>query len=180
MRRRDVLAGVASAGTLAGAGAFAVYGLPSTLGDDEGEEPLHDPLEIETVEATGSDEGAQRIPAEGTATFVDLFATTCTTCRSQMPDLGEAYDQVGEDVVYISITNESEDQVPDAELAEWWDEYDGRWQVGRDPTSELIVNYGTATPIGVLFDADGNVRWEESGRKTTDEVVSRIEDVLDS
>jgi thiol-disulfide isomerase/thioredoxin len=180
MRRRDVLAGVASAGTLAGAGAVAVYGLPSGLGNDEGEEPLHDPLDVSTIEATGSDDGSQLIPAEGTVTFVDLFATTCTTCMSQMPDLGEAYDRVGDDVVYISITNEGEEQVPDAEVAEWWDEYDGRWQVGRDPDSELIVNYGTATPIGVLFDADGNVRWEDAGRKTSDEIVSRIEDVLES
>ena len=179
MRRRNVLAGVASAGTLAGAGALAVYGLPSNALDEDGEEPHHDPVEIETVEATGSDDGTQRVPAEGEVTFVDLFATTCGICQEQMPELGEAYDRVGDDVTFISITNEGESQVPDDELADWWDEYDGHWKVGRDASSELIVHYGTATPIAVLFDADGNVRWDESGRKTSDEIVSRIEDVLE-
>lgn len=178
-----MLAGVASVGTLAGAGAYAVYGLPgvsSSGRSDDGPDVRHDPIEIETVEATGSSAGAQRVPAEGSVTFVDLFATTCSSCMKQMPELGAAYDRVGDDVTFISITNESEEQVSDAELAEWWDEYDGRWQVGRDPTSELIVHYGTATPIGILFDANGAVRWEESGRKTDDEIVSRIEDVLET
>ncbi|WP_293027946.1 TlpA disulfide reductase family protein [Natronococcus sp.] len=176
MRRRNVLAGVASAGTLAGAGALAVYGLPG----DEDEEPRHDPVTIDTVEAAGSSDGTQQIPAEDSATFVDLFATTCGICKEQMPALGEAYDRVGDDVTFVSITNENEDQVSDAELADWWDEYDGHWAVGRDATSDLIVHYGSGTPIGVLFDSDGVVRWEESGRKESDEIVSRIEDVLES
>ncbi|MFU8867363.1 TlpA family protein disulfide reductase [Natronococcus sp.] len=175
MRRREVLAGVASAGTLAGAGALAVYGLP---GDDE--EPRHDPVTIDTIEATGSSEGTVQIPDEGSVTFVDLFATTCGICKEQMPALGEAYDRVGDDVTFVSITNENEDQVPDAEIADWWDEYDGHWPVGRDGTSDLIVHYGSGTPIGVLFDSDGIVRWEEGGRKESDEIVSRIEDVLES
>jgi len=179
MRRRDVLAGAASVGALAGAGALAVYGVPSGVLSDESDDGLrHDPIEIETVEATGSDAGTQTIPADGTVTFVDLFATTCDICQDQMPALGEAADQVGDDVTFISITNEGEEQASDDELTDWWDEYDGRWQLGRDPTSELIVHYGTSTPIAVLFDGDGQVQWEESGRKTSDEIVSRIEGVL--
>jgi thiol-disulfide isomerase/thioredoxin len=179
MRRRDVLAGAASVGTLAGAGAVAVYGLPSSGFGDDGEEPAHDPVEVETVDATGSDAGTQRIPADGEVTFVDLFATTCTICMDQMPALGEAYDRVGDDVTFVSITNEGEGQASDGKISDWWDEFDGRWQVGRDASSDLIIHYGTATPIAVLFDADGNVRWEESGRKTSDEIVSQIEDVLE-
>lgn len=178
MRRREALAGVASVGTLAGAGALAVFGVPSgLLSDDSDGERRHDPIEIETVEATGSEAGTQLVPADGEVTFVDLFATTCDVCQDQMPALGEAADRVGDDVTFISITNETADQVPDDDLVDWWDEYDGRWQLGRDPTSELIVHYGTATPIAVLFDRDGRVQWEESGRKSSDEIVSRIEDV---
>lgn len=181
MRRRDVLAGVGSLGVLAGAGTLAVYGIPSGGDpDDSRAEPRHDPIEIETVEATGSEAGSQLVPADGEVTFVDLFATTCDICKDQMPALGDAADRVGGEVTFISITNERESQVTDAELAEWWDEYDGRWTVGRDPTSELVVHYGTSTPIAVLFDSEGRVQWEESGRKTSDEIVSKIEEVLES
>lgn len=180
MRRREVLAGIGSLGALGGAGALAVTGVPSGLMSDGSEDNRrHDPIEIETVDATGSEAGTQLVPADGEVTFVDLFATTCDICKDQMPELGDAADRVGDDVTFISITNEDEKQVSDAELADWWDEYGGRWQLGRDPTSELIVHYGTSTPIGIVFDSDGRVQWEESGRKTSDEIVSRIEDVLE-
>lgn len=174
MRRRDVLAGIASVGALGGAGAATVYGVPSvTDSGDDG--PRHEPVEIATVEAPGSERGALQVPDTGGVTFVDLFATTCTVCQEQMSTLGEAYDRVGDDVTFVSVTNESERVADDEQLAEWWREYDGRWTVGRDATSELIVHYGTTTPTAVVFDAEGHVQWEESGQKTLEEILDGID-----
>lgn len=174
MRRREVLAGLGSLGTLGGAGAITVYGLPS--GDDAGaDEPRHKPIEVTTVEAPGSEPGTLRIPDTGGVTFLEFFATTCSVCKDGMPELAAAHDRVGDDVTFLSVTNESERLVDDAALREWWREHGGEWTLGRDPTSELVVYYGTSTPTAVVFDADGRVHWESTGRKTADEVVDAIE-----
>lgn len=177
MRRREMLAGVASLGTLGAGAAAAVYGLPSR--DDDGER-RHDPVEITTVEASGSQAGTVRIPNEGRPTFVDLFATTCTVCQEQMPTLGEVYDEFGDEMTFLSVTNESRSVVSDDELGTWWADHDGRWTVGRDVTSELIVHYGTATPTAVLFDADGRVVWEDTGRKAAEEFQENIRPVVEA
>lgn len=181
MRRRDFLAGLGSVGVLASAGAAAVYGVPSVselLGDDEGE-MRHDPVSIQTLEATGSESGVITVPDQNQVTFVDLFATDCSPCQAQMPDLREAHDRLGDDVQFISVTNQSEEVVDDDDIAEWWDEYDANWTVGRDSTSDLIVHYGAGTPIGLAFDSAGYLRWEESGQKTTDQIVTELEAILE-
>lgn len=180
MRRRDLLAGVGSVGALFGAGAAAYYGLPSVsslLGED-GDEPRHDPVPVQTVEATGSEAGEVTIPNEADVTFVDLFATDCVPCQEQMPALAAAHDRFGDDVFFVSITNQSEEMVSDEALADWWDEYDADWTVGRDSSADLIAHYGMGTPIGIVFDSDGRVRWEEQGRKTEAEIAEQLEDVL--
>lgn len=174
MRRRDLLAGLAGTGVVGVAGLAHVYGLP--IGTAEGEEPDHGPVTVQGVAATGSDAGELTIPAPDEPTFVDLFATTCTVCQAQMPDLGEAYDTL-EDVTFLSLTAEPEGAVDDEALAAWWDEYDGRWQVARDTSYDFVRHYSRATPTAVLFDADGRLRWEDTGRKTTEEIVDRVESV---
>ena len=172
MRRRDLIAGIAGAGIVGTAGIAHVYGLP--MGRAEGEEPAHGPVTVQGVEATGSDGGDLTIPAADQPTFVDLFATTCTVCQAQMPDLGEASDAL-EDVTFLSLTAEPEGAVDDEALAAWWDEYDGRWQVARDTSYDFVRHYSRATPTAVLFDADGRLRWEETGRKTADEIIERVD-----
>lgn len=172
MRRRDLLAGLSGAGIIGAAGAAHVFGLP--LGTAAGDEPAHDPVTVQGVEATGSEGGDLTIPAPDQPTFVDLFATTCTVCQAQMPELGEAADSLDE-VMFLSLTAEPEGVVDDGELASWWDEYDGRWQVARDTTFGFVRHYSRATPTGVLFGSDGRLHWEETGRKTADEIVEQVD-----
>ncbi len=174
MRRRDLLAGLGGAGIIGVAGAAHVYGMP--FGNRAGEEPAHDPVAVQGVATTGSEAGELTIPASDHPTFVDLFATTCTICQAQMPALGEAYDTL-DDVTFLSLTAEPEGAVDDEALSDWWDEYNGRWQVARDTTYGFVRHYSRATPTAVLFDADGRLRWEETGRKTAAEIIDRVEDV---
>lgn len=179
MRRRELLAGIGSIGVLGTAGTAAVYGVPSIPGltGDEGER-RHDPVPIQTLDAPGSESGEISVPNERQVMFVDLFATDCIPCRDQMPELREAHDRIGDEVQFVSVTNESEDVVTDEDVADWWNEYDGNWTVGRDTMSDLIVHYGAATPIAIAFDSDGRLHWEESGKKTADTIVTELEAVL--
>ncbi|MEY7849521.1 TlpA family protein disulfide reductase [Natrarchaeobius sp. A-rgal3] len=183
MRRREAIAGIASAGIVAGAGAVAVFGVPS-VDELTGEDVERDPLEIETVDAPGSEAGHALVPAADRPTFVDIFGTWCPPCIEQMPALGEAYDRVGDDVRFLSVTNESVGEtgsITEEELVEWWDDNDGRWTIGLDPTAELTERYlAGGYPTAAVIDPSGRVRWSDHGVKTADELVDRIEDALEA
>ncbi|ELY49616.1 TlpA family protein disulfide reductase [Natronorubrum sulfidifaciens] len=186
MRRREFLAGVGSVGVVAGAGAVAVYGLPSTdsLRDGDGEGDRYDPLEIETIDAPGSDAGTIQVPDPDQPTFVDFFGTWCAPCIEQMPALAEANERIGDDVVFCSVTSENVGDggaLSEAELVEWWDDNDGNWTVGLDPTAELTARYlEGGYPSAVAIDASGRVQWADSGVKTADELVAGIEQALEA
>lgn len=185
MRRRDVLAGLGSAGVLAGAGAVAAFGVPSLGNESDDSSGLvgrqYEPYEIETVDAPGSDAGTISVPAPEQPTFIDFFATWCDPCIEQMDALSTAHDRVGDEVVFLSVTNEPVgESITRDELAQWWEENDGDWTIGLDPTSELTSLYwGTPYPTAVSIDASGTVSWHASGVKTADQLVDGIERALE-
>lgn len=191
MRRREALAGLASAGTVIGGGAIAVYGLPSVVDPDEGSDPADgdtaddadEPLTIETVDAPGSEAGEVLVPSQEQATFIDFFGTWCPPCIEQMPALAEAHDRIGDQLLFISVTNEAVGEnraITEAELVDWWDEHGGNWTLGLDRRAELTERYlEGGYPSAVAIDVTGTVQWSEDGVKTADELVAGIERALD-
>jgi|AntDeeMetagen192_2_1112575.scaffolds.fasta_scaffold00145_14 thiol-disulfide isomerase/thioredoxin len=191
MRRRDILAGVGSLGTIGGAGALAIRGPPS-FGDGTDEtqsgnsdgtgSPDTEPLTIETIDAPGSEAGEVRVPASDRPTFIDFFGTWCPPCIEQMPALAVANDRIGDDVLFISITSEAIGRsVTKAELVDWWEKHDGNWSLGLDPTAELTARYlAGGYPSAVAIDTSGRVQWSDTGVKTADELVAGIEQALEA
>ncbi|WP_247004918.1 TlpA family protein disulfide reductase [Halosolutus gelatinilyticus] len=190
MRRRDVLAGIGSAGVVVGGGAIAAFGFPS-IGDDpasgstEGdtsENTGDEPIEIETVDAPGSEAGTVLVPAPDRPTFVDIFGTWCPPCVKQMPALAEANDRIGDEVLFVSVTSESIGEnrsISEAELVDWWDDHGGNWTLGLDSRAELTARYWQGGyPSAVAIDASGTVRWGDSGIKSADELVTGIEQAI--
>lgn len=180
MRRRDVLAGVGSLTVIGSAGAVAIHGVPSLDGGDE--KPTADPHTVETIEAPGSEADEVRVPASDRPTFIDFFATWCGPCSEQMPALIEAHERVGDDVLFMSVTNEDVGgSVTEAEVVDWWENHDGNWPLGIDPTAELSAEYSIGgIPYAVAVDTDGRIQWSEGGRKSADELVDGIERALET
>ncbi|WP_252698833.1 TlpA family protein disulfide reductase [Natronosalvus vescus] len=177
MRRRELLAGIGSLGILAAGGAVAMGGassIQSSLQHRFG--PDVDQLELETVDARGSEPGTIALPSLEQPTFIDFFGTWCPPCVEQMPALADAHDHLGDTVTFVSVTLEN---APDDDIADWWGEHDGQWTIARDRTAELAERYGlSGYPYAVAIDEHGVERWSDAGVKTADELIDGIERAL--
>ena len=173
MRRRHLLAGLASVGVLGGAGLVATRtpALPASIGGSGVE-----PVTLDTIPAPGSRDGETRIPAPGRPTFVDFFGTWCPPCAEQMPDLRAANERIGDEVRFVSVTTEGVGwSVTEEEVADWWTEHDGNWLVAADPNAELAAKLDVGGyPTAVAIDAAGRVRWSDTGVHTADELVEAV------
>jgi len=176
VRRRHLLAGLASAAALGGAGVVASGNVPDGLGFGDSAEPIA-PTTLKTVEAQGSRDGEVTVPVDGKATFVDFFGTWCPPCAEQMPALVEAYDRLGDEVRFVSVTTEDVGgAVSEETVADWWREHDGDWLVAADVTAELAAKLDVGGyPTAVALDADGRIAWSDSGVHSADRLVEAIE-----
>jgi len=166
VRRRDVIGGLAGLATVGAAG--YVLGTRPAAGVE--------PVELETVEAPGSDSGRMSIPEHGRPTLVEFFATWCHVCADSMGDLRAAHDRLAADVQFVSVTNEPLGHaVTREEIAQWWRAHDGTWPVAVDDDLALTEALdATAVPTVVVLDADNLVTWTGTGRHPADELVERV------
>ncbi|KOX96845.1 MULTISPECIES: TlpA disulfide reductase family protein [Halorubrum] len=180
MRRRHLLAGLASAGALGGAGVVATGGVPDALGGGDAPEPI-EPVTLDTVDAPGSRGGEVTLPAPGRPTFVDFFGTWCPPCAEQMPALAAAHDRIGDEVLFVSVTTEPVgERISEDKVVDWWRKHDGDWLVAADVSAELAARLDVGRyPSARAIDASGRVRWATSGTHTADEFVAGIERALD-
>ncbi|SFB74971.1 Thiol-disulfide isomerase or thioredoxin [Halobiforma haloterrestris] len=198
MKRRELLAGVTSAGVLGGAAATFRFGLPSfatpagagstadSSGGDGGsdgdgnENDSGGPIELETIDARGSEAGTLPVPNDG-VTVVMFFSPACGTCRKLMPHLAAARERLvdagyGDALTVVSVTARQSE----SSLREWWLEYEGNWYLGFDPGRSLAAQYQVVGyPVLVAVDEDGNSRWTDTGVVSADRIVRNVEPLLE-
>lgn len=167
MRRREFVAGAVG---LAALGAGAAY---ASRFPDEG---TVQPVEVETLDAPGSEAGVVEVPRRGEVTLVELFATWCSVCQGMMGDLREVNDEVGDEVQMVSVTNEPVGHtVTKEEVVEWWRENDGAWTVGIDDGLVLTDALdATSVPTTVILDEKNEVVASEKGDKSADEITEKV------
>jgi thiol-disulfide isomerase/thioredoxin len=170
MNRRQLLTALAGAGLTGGAAYVAVNG----LGTDT------ERVTIDTIEARGSTAGELQVPVPGQPTLVDLFATWCVPCVAQMRRLVPVYETFGDDVAFVSVTNERfGGGLSETDIREWWADHDGRWTVGHDPESRLLNSLGAGgLPFLAFADATGEVVWTHQGVASESQLRAELEAVV--
>lgn len=181
MRRRDLVAGLGGVAALGAAGWYAVAGNGSGdagAGDDAGIEPVT----VETLDAPHSDAGTMTVPAPGSVTVIDVFATWCSGCDDQLRSLAEAREQVDGGVRFVSVTNEAiGGGLTREDLREFWREHAGRWPIALDDEGELTTRLGVqGLPHTAVTDSSGRVVYAEQGVTSPDAVVSAVERATES
>ncbi|WP_410764960.1 TlpA family protein disulfide reductase [Haloferax sp. DFSO60] len=188
MKRRRYLGALGGAASLTVAGCLGGSSGGSTSDGDDTETERSDdsasnnelPLTVQTLDAPGSTAGEVTIPSDGRPTVLDLFATWCAPCVAQMESLNHLRDEFGDDVAFVSVTNERLGgglQIED--IRQWWVENNGNWTLGHDPESNLMraVRAG-GLPFLVVFDASGEITWTHRGLAAEDTLRSAIEETL--
>lgn len=170
MKRREALAGLGSLAVLGGGAAvhFGVF--------DQGTGNSIEAVELETLDAPGSTAGTATVPERGRVTYVELFATWCTICKSMMPEVAAAHDAVGEEVQFLSVTNEPlGETITRADVAQWWADHGGDWTVAVDEDLALTQRLdATGVPYAVVFDEDNAITWTHRGRTTAETIEAKI------
>ena len=168
MRRRELLAG------LAGVAAVGVGGA-SIL--DGGSSSRVAPVTVTGIDAPGSRGEQLTVPERGRVTFVEVFATWCSVCKASMEPLADAHDRVGDDVQFVSVSNEPLGHaVSRDELRRWWVAHDGDWQLAADEGLALTEALdATGIPTVVVLDEQNRVTWAATGRHSAATIVEHIE-----
>lgn len=164
------MAGALGLGAL-GAGAYVAT---------SGETGTVEPIEVDTIEAPGSEAGTKTVPERGTVSVVKFFATWCSVCSSMMPEVRAAYEEVGDEVNFVSVTYEPlGHSVTREDVAEWWRDHDGAWTVAHDAEFKLTEALGVAgVPTTAVLDEENRVVFNEGGYKTEDRIVEAVEKAI--
>ena len=108
---------------------------------------------------------------KGKPALINLWATWCVPCITEMPLLDTLAGQLGDEVRVITVSQDMNGaaavtpffaQRKFANLPQW-----------MDPESDLAIGYGASLPLTVLYDAEGKEVWRVLGGFDWDSAEAR-------
>lgn len=113
----------------------------------------------------------------GTPLVVNFFASWCTPCVTEMPDLEQVHQAFRSDVAFLGLAVRDTAEATQRLVDDTGVTYD----IGRDPSGDLLVAFGgTSMPTTVVIDADGAVTSATTGALTAEELTRVIETDLET
>lgn len=112
---------------------------------------------------------------QGTPVLVNFFASTCVPCITEMPDLEEVHQELGDQVTFLGLA--LQDRPDDAlDLVE---RTGVTYRTAQDKDASVIAALGgTVLPTTVLLDADGEVVATHNGQLDADDLRDLLADEL--
>lgn len=168
--RRSLAIGLSAAIALLG----ACTGDDDAAPDDRVELP--DDADRTSVAFVGfDDEVVTLADFRGRPLLVNLFASWCTPCVSEMPTIERVKQDVGDQMAFLGIA--VNDRVEDAEALV--EETGITWELARDPQGELTTELGAVgMPTTFLITPDGEIVEQHTGALEEGELRDLLHDKL--
>ena len=121
---------------------------------------------------------------KGKTVFLNFWATWCSPCRAEMPDIQkiyETYDSEGEDglVVLGIAAPDYGGEVSEEEIKQFLSQNGYTYPVVMDTTGEIFEQYGVYSyPTTFMITKEGKVFGYASGQLTEDIMISIIEQTM--
>jgi thiol-disulfide isomerase/thioredoxin len=113
---------------------------------------------------------------EGSVVLVNLWATWCSPCRAEIPDLEAAYQSYKDEGFVILGVNVQE---PQENVAPFVQEFDMSYPVLLDKDGELMKTYrAQGLPMSFIVDADGVIQVRHMGYLTGEQLESYLANLL--
>jgi thiol-disulfide isomerase/thioredoxin len=163
-------------------GAYAVLGGETGNADDNGDDgPRNDPPKTSTAPKFDvMDIEGRPLSLEqqtGKVVVLDLFATWCGPCRTQMGELNKLRAYYTEEQVLIaSIDVDTRETIQ--QIRDFRDEFNADWYFAPDTDGVGQKYSATNIPTMVIIDKDGNMVWTHAGVTEFSEMVARIDPLL--
>ena len=142
-----------------------------------------EPVELQTIDAPGSEAGTTTVPERGTVSVVKFFATWCSTCSAMMPEARAAHEEIGDEANFVSVTYEPlGHSVTRSDVADWWRDHEGApgdaHVLDRPHDAEFVLTdaLGVAgVPTTAVLDEQNRVVLNDGGYKTEEDFVEAVE-----
>jgi thiol-disulfide isomerase/thioredoxin len=118
---------------------------------------------------------ADLVADDGRPVVVNLWATWCTPCLEEMPDLQAAHEALGDEVRFLGL-NVSDSPTRAADRA---DELGITYLLGRDPDGGFTVALAAVgLPVTAFVDRQGALAHVHHGPLEVDDLVAAIREHL--
>ena len=115
---------------------------------------------------------------EGNVVLVNLWATWCSPCRAEIPDLEAAYQKYQYEGFVILGVNVEE---PRETVAPFVQEFGMSYPILLDKSGELMKIYrAQGLPMSFIVDAEGVIQKRHMGFLTGDQLESYLADLIPS
>ncbi|MDX1659425.1 MAG: TlpA disulfide reductase family protein [Nitriliruptorales bacterium] len=135
-----------------------------------------DALPEAELELLGEDGAVNTATWVGKPTIINFWATWCTFCIDEMPDLEAAHQRLGDDVRFVGVDREDPNIDKALELAE---ETGVTYELVRDPDASYFrAVKGRGMPLTVLVDEDGIIQFRHNGPLTEEQLLDLVDEHL--